>query len=161
MTSPNSNPTGIAYVMHVGICVRDLARSIRFYRDGLGFEEAGRLEIEGEPTATMLGLSDLHLQAVYLERDGYRIELLHYPRPGTVGDATARPMNQPGLTHFAIRVHDLDQTIARLEHLDGVALKQTRVTNPDYGSELLYVTDPDGTRLELIQVEQDPTRPGR
>ena len=32
----------IEYVMHVGICVRDLPRSIRFYRDGLGFARVAR-----------------------------------------------------------------------------------------------------------------------
>ena len=99
---------GIQYVMHVGICVRDLERSVRFYRDGLGFADGGGLEVEGEPTATMLGIPGLVLHAVYLERDGFRIEVRHYPSPGTVGSAEPRPMNQPGLTHFALRVEDLE-----------------------------------------------------
>jgi len=148
----------VEYVMHVGICVRDLERSILFYRDGLGFKEAGRLEIDGEPTATMVEIPDLELRAIYLERDGLRIELLHYPSPGTVGEATARPMNQPGLTHFAIRVSDLDAAIEKLESLGGQALLGTRIYNPDFDAHLLYVTDPDGTRLELVQTPKDPTR---
>lgn len=160
MAQDDSNP-GVQYVMHVGICVRDLPRSVRFYRDGLGFEEAGGLEIEGEPTATMLGLPELVLHAVYLERDGFRIELLHYPKPGTVGSAEARPMNQPGLTHFAIRVDDLEQAIARVQKFGGTVLTETRIHNPDFDSHLLYATDPDGTRLELVQVPSDPTRQAR
>lgn len=147
------------YVMHVGLCVADLERSRRFYRDGLGFAEAGGLEVAGEPTATMLGLEgDLELHAVYLERDGFRIELLHYPRPGHVGPAEARPMNQLGLTHFAIRVADLDQAIAEIERHGGALIEGTRIRNDEYGSDLCYVTDPDGVRLELVQVEVDPTR---
>ena len=59
----------VQYTMHVGICVRDLDRSIRFYRDGLGFEEAGGLEISGEPTTALMELPDVELRAVYLERD--------------------------------------------------------------------------------------------
>jgi catechol 2,3-dioxygenase-like lactoylglutathione lyase family enzyme len=148
----------VEYVMHVGICVRDLEKSIRFYRDGLGFEEAGRLEIDGEPTATMVGIPNLELRAIYLERDGFRIELLHYPTPGTVGPATPRPMNQPGLTHFAVRVSDLDAAIEKVESLGGQAMAETRIRNPDFDAELLYVTDPDGTRLELVQTPNDPTR---
>ena len=62
----------IQYVMHFGICVRDLDRSIRFYRDGLGFEEAGGLEIAGEPTATLVEIPGMELRAVYLDRDGMR-----------------------------------------------------------------------------------------
>jgi len=149
----------IHYVMHVGICVRDLERSIRFYRDGLGFEEAGGLEISGEPTATLVEVPDLELKAVYLERDGLRIELLHYPSPGTVGSAERRPMNQPGLTHFAVRVENLDDTIAKLTTLGGKALEHTRVQNDDFGAKIIYLTDPDGTRLEVIQTDKDPTRP--
>ncbi|MBW2496056.1 MAG: VOC family protein [Deltaproteobacteria bacterium] len=148
----------IDYVMHVGVCVRDLERSIRFYRDGLGFKEAGTLNVAGEPTATMVGIPDLELNAVYLEREGFRIELLYYPRQGTVGPAEARPMNQPGLTHFAVRVTDLDAVIEKLVSLGGQVIEGTRISNPEFGADLLYVTDPDGTRLELVEVGQDPTR---
>ncbi len=149
---------GIEYMMHVGICVRDLERSIRFYAEGLGFREKGKLSVDGEPTATMLGLSELDLHAVYLERDGMRIELLYYARPGTVGEAAVRPMNQPGLTHFAIRVSDLDAVVERLVALGGRVLEETRVTNEQYDARLVYVADPDGTRLELADTPHDPTR---
>ncbi|MCR9093837.1 MAG: VOC family protein [bacterium] len=152
--------TGIHYMMHIGICVADLERSIRFYRDGLGFRESGDLTVAGEPTATMLDLpSDMHLDAVYLDREGFRIELLSYPRPGTVGEAKARPMNQLGLTHFAFRVDDLDAAIARVEAHGGALIEGSRIQNEEFGSDLCYVTDPDGVRLELVQVESDPTRP--
>lgn len=148
------------YVMHVGICVRDLARSIRFYCEGLGFEEQDHLEIEGEPTASLLGLDEVDLHAVYLQKDGFRIELLDYRKPGVVGEASARPMNALGLTHFAIRVPDLDAKVEQLIGLGGHLLPETRVDNEVYASHVVYVTDPDGTRLELAQMPVDPTRAG-
>ena len=148
----------VDYVMHFGICVRDLDRSIRFYRDGLGFVEKGKLHIEDAPTSQMMGIPDLVLEAVYLERDGVRIELLAYPRTGTVGPATARPMNQPGLTHFAVRVDDRDAMIGKLTALGGAVIPTSRIENPDFQARICYVTDPDGTRLELVQVPTDPTR---
>lgn len=151
--------SGIEYVMHIGICVADLDRAIRFYRDGLGFAEAGGLEVAGEPTATLLGLSpDLKLRAVYLEREGFRIELLDYPMPGIVGDTTPRPMNQLGLTHLALRVTSLENTIARIREFGGKLIEGSQVSNEDYGSQIAYATDPDGTRLELIETASDPTR---
>jgi catechol 2,3-dioxygenase-like lactoylglutathione lyase family enzyme len=149
---------GIDYLMHVGVCVRDLERSIRFYRDGLGFKEMGTLDIAGQPTATLLGLPDVELNAVYLERDGFRIELIYYPTPGTVGSADARPTNQPGLTHFAIRVSNLDEVIEKLVSLGGRVLDGTRICNEEFQAHLVYVTDPDGTRLELADLPEDPTR---
>ena len=149
----------IKYMMHVGVCVSDLNRSLRFYRDGLGFEEAGGIEISGEPTASLVEIPGLELRAVYLDRDGLRIELLHYPSPGCVGAAEARPMNQLGLTHMAVRVENLDDAIAKLSALGGTALEHTRIREEEYDAEIIYLTDPDGTRLELIQTPNDPTRP--
>ncbi len=35
-------------VSHLGICVSDLERSFRFYRDGLGFEPVGSHEVGAE-----------------------------------------------------------------------------------------------------------------
>lgn len=146
------------YIMHIGICVSDLARSIRFYRDGLGFEEQDHLEIAGEPTASLLGLDEVELHAVYLQKEGFRIELLDYRRPGVVGEASPRPMNQLGLTHFAVRVADLDASIAHLIELGGRLLPETRVDNEIYASHVAYLIDPDGTRFELAQMAVDPTR---
>ena len=149
----------IRYLMHFGVCVRDLERSIRFYRDGLGFEEAGGLEVSGEPTATLIEIPDVALRAVYLDRDGMRIELLHYPKPGTVGGAEVRPMNQPGLTHFAIRVDSVDAVLEKLVPLGATVLEHTRVRAEEFDAEVVYVTDPDGTRIEIVQTANDPTRP--
>ena len=75
---------------HVGLCVRDLERSLRFYRDGLGFREVSRLEIAGAPTAELLELPDVRLEARFLERDGLRLELLRYATPApTAGGVLA------------------------------------------------------------------------
>ncbi len=149
----------VLYPMHVGICVRDLEHSIRFYRDGLGFEAAGRLKFSDESTATLLGIPDAELHAVYLERDGLRIELLHYPKPGAIGSPEPRPMNRVGLTHLAVRVESLDDTIAKLTPLGATALEQTRVRNDEFDADLIYITDPDGTRIECVETPKDPTRP--
>jgi catechol 2,3-dioxygenase-like lactoylglutathione lyase family enzyme len=145
----------IRRLSHVGICVSDLERSLRFYREGLGFREVGALDIGGEPSATLLELPDVALRARYLERDGVRIELLHYPRPGATGGG-ARPMNALGLTHLSFRVSDLDAALARLLALGGVALDHTRVANAALGMQAVFLTDPDGTRIELVAAQRDP-----
>jgi catechol 2,3-dioxygenase-like lactoylglutathione lyase family enzyme len=151
---------------HLGICVSDLERSLRFYAEGLGFREVGALDLAGEPSATLLGLPDVSLRARYLERDGARIELLHYPRPGATGTGEARPMNALGLTHLSFRVVDLEAAVRRLVALGGRALAHTRVANPALGMQAVFVTDPDGTRIELVQagdgdVPSGAREPGR
>jgi catechol 2,3-dioxygenase-like lactoylglutathione lyase family enzyme len=147
----------IERLTHMGICVSDVDRSARFYRDVLDCKEVGRLELEGEPAATLNGIEPVKLRAVYLERDGWRLELLEFPVPGCVGPQTARPMNQLGVTHLSFRVNDLDAVCARIEAAGGGLLSATRIgRRPDSPTRAIMAFDPDGTRLELIQGPGDP-----
>jgi glyoxylase I family protein len=140
---------------HLGICVSDLERSLRFYCQGLGFEpveaytvgtEFGRLmEIEGS----------IVLQSSFITRDGVRLELLCFDQPGFQGRAARRPMNQLGLTHLSVRVADVDAAAARIRELGGTVLDhtRTRLDNPEgSSSDFVYCTDPDGVRIELMRL---------
>jgi len=141
---------------HLGICVSDIERSLRFYRDLLGCKEVGRLELEGEPTATLNGWPDAKVRAVYLERDGWRLELIEYPVPGWIGPKAPRPMNQIGFTHLSFRVADLDAFCAQLEAAGGSLLPETRLGLPGSRTRVIMAHDPDGVLLELIQGPGDP-----
>ena len=96
---------------HIGICVTDLERAVRFYRDGSASACAPSCSVQGEPSATLLQLRDVDLHAVYLERDGTRLELLYYAAPAAVGDGSPRPMNGRGLTHLSLRVDSVRDTL--------------------------------------------------
>ncbi len=133
---------------HVGLCVSDLERSLRFYQEVFGFKEVSarpRLAMEGEPAATLVGLPNVSLQAVYLERDGTTLELLAYPRPGSVAGDTPRPMNRQGLTHLSFAVDDPDAVAQRAVAAGGRLLEDTHI------GVALFVLDPDDTRIELVR----------
>jgi len=147
--------TSVAFT-HVGICVRDLERSLRFWQEAMGFSRTGELRIGGEPTATLLGLPELDLEAVYLARGDCRIELLHYPTPGCEGEGELRPMNRCGLTHFAFRAENLEATLALVREHGGRVLEETHIRNPDFEAQVVFVTDPDGTRIEFVEAPGDP-----
>jgi glyoxylase I family protein len=141
---------------HLGICVSDLERSLRFYRDVLGCKEVGRLEMEGGAADTINAMKDVKIRAVYLERDGWRLELIEFPRPGCIGPKTPRPMNHLGLTHLSLRVTDLESVCAQLEAAGGGLLPETRIGGPEAPTHVIMAYDPDGVRLELIQGPGDP-----
>ena len=147
----------VQHLSHIGICVSNLERSLVFYRDGLGFSEAGKLDASGKPVDTLLELPGTQLHALYLERDGTRIELLYFGEPGHTGDGTARPMNRLGLTHLSLRVDDLDATVADLARVGGRVLNETRIDNPEFRASAVFVIDPDGIRIELVEQPGDPT----
>ena len=136
---------------HHGLCVSDLERAVAFYRDGLGFAEVSRLRFEDASTHRLLSLPGAVLEAVYLRRDGMTLELLHFPRPGTQLGAGPRPMNQVGLMHLSFLVSDLDALLAKLRALGGAVLDATRLDSGGQGANAIFVTDPDGTRIELTE----------
>jgi catechol 2,3-dioxygenase-like lactoylglutathione lyase family enzyme len=144
---------------HIGICVSDCERSLRFYRDVLGFQHLSELQVAGEPSNTLLQLDDVQLRAVYLERDGTRIELLHFASPGWCGEARPRAMNQLGLTHLSLRVDNLASTLATLKEAGVGILLQTHIDIPAFAAAAVFITDPDGTLIELVQAPGDPALP--
>lgn len=143
---------------HVGLCVRDLAPARRFYVDGLGFRELSRLVTSGPETSRLVGLASVTLEAVYLERDAFRLELLHYRSPGAEHGAEPRALNRAGLTHLSLVVEDLDGTLAALRALGARPLEESQIENPGFGARAIFVLDPDGTRVELVEGDFDPAR---
>jgi len=148
---------------HLGLCVADLQRARRFYTEGLGFEPEATLRVGGAPSTTLLSLDAVDLDAVYLRRDGLRLELLHFVEPvvdpGSELAPAPRPMNRTGLTHLSLRVEDLDATLSRLAALGGRVLEDTRIGIASRGAGAIFVLDPDGTRIELVAAPGDPTLP--
>jgi catechol 2,3-dioxygenase-like lactoylglutathione lyase family enzyme len=142
-------------VSHIGICVSDWKQSLRFYSDVLGFRHVYELELEGEPASTLLQLDDIAFRAIYLERDGVRIELLHYAHPGHTAAPAPRPLNQLGLTHLSLRVDDLDAFLVELEAADVEIHRHTHVDNPEMKASAIFIADPDGTLIELVQQPGD------
>ena len=145
---------------HIGLCVSDLERSLRFYRDLLGFEYEHDLEVGGEPTDTLLRLKDVQLEAVYLARDGVRIELLRFTSPAAP-PRRARVMNEHGLTHLSFRVADLEATLAALRAAGERVFEETVIRFPEFQSAACFIVDPDGQLIELVQVPGDPEAPPR
>jgi glyoxylase I family protein len=143
---------------HVGICVSDLERSLRFYRDLLGCAPEHELAVEGEPTDTLLRLRGTRLRAVYLTRDGVRIELLQFASP-PAPPRHERVMNEYGLTHLSFRVSDLQAVVAGLRAAGERVLDDTLLDFPAFQAAACFVVDPDGQLIELVQAPGDPSAP--
>jgi lactoylglutathione lyase len=128
---------------HVGQCVTDLERARRFYVELFEFEVIRELQPPDDPSAKLLRLEPpLGMTALYLQRDGFVLELLHFSgRPG--GPYQARAMNDPGLTHVSLSC-DLERVVPRIGELGGEVLGDTDI---GFG---VFVRDPDGQLLELL-----------
>ena len=147
----------IELLTHLGICVSDLEQSVAFYTKVFGFKEVGRLQPDMATTSRVLEIPDTDLHAVYLERDGWRIELLYFASPGHTGTDWTRPVNQLGLTHLSFRVTGMQGVLEKVESCGGSIREDSRVPlSPDGSASVVFVVDPDGTRIELIEAPGDP-----
>ena len=134
---------------HIGVCVSDMERSKRFYCDVLGFRVVRELRFEGEPCDTLLRLRDVSLHLLYIERDGFELELLCYASPLSPKPAPAHAMNDLGFTHISIQVPSLQESIATLEAAGVEVIHSTFVQVGDLGGAV-FAKDPDGLLVELV-----------
>lgn len=135
---------------HLGICVSDLEASLRFYCDGLGFAVAEGYDLDD---ATAPGIdraleveAPVALRSQMITKGDLKIELLAFSAPTPDGHPSAS-RSQLGLTHLSFTVDDVDATIETLVAAGGTLLESTRAS---LGIELVFLTDPDGTRIELM-----------
>ena len=123
-----------AHIGQVSLTVRDLDRSIAFYRDVLGFTEAGSPKEGAASTAISLGPPG----------GPVLIELHEYT------NAIPKPRRSAGLYHFAILVPSraaLGRSLRRLSE------KRWPLTGASdhLVSEALYLDDPDGLGIEIYR----------
>jgi glyoxylase I family protein len=135
---------------HVGLCVRDLARSLRFFCDGLGFEQAESFELDSTAAEGLERSLEVpgpaRIVSQFVQNDTMKIELLHFVEPG-VGGTPSAARNQLGLTHLSFYVDDLDAATRHLVECGATVIEETRASP---GIDLLFLADPDGVRVELM-----------
>lgn len=135
---------------HLGLCVADLDRSLRFYCEGLGFETSGSFELDDTALPGLeRGLelaSPVAMTSTFIELGTMKIELLSYRTPQPHG-APSVDRAQLGFTHLSFYVDDVDAAAARLVEVGGTLLESTRAS---IGVEIVFLADPDGARVELM-----------
>lgn len=138
---------------HVGICVSDLERSLRFWCDGLGFETTMVPPVGGEWSDALEVPGPVDFTAHFIRKDGFEFELLHYRTPTAHGEPSMS-RSRIGFTHLALYVDDLDACIDHLVSCGGTVVEGTRsvIGEGAFRTELVFLADPDGVRVELIKV---------
>lgn len=138
---------------HRGLCVSDLATSERFYRDALDFAEHQDYGIiEGPEMERTMELPGVRLRAKMLRHpDGPIIELLHFLAPEASGPREKRSTLEYGLVHLSFYVDDIDVAAARIAAAGGHVHAGTRAHYAENDTTMLYCTDPDGVRIELMK----------
>lgn len=137
---------------HTGFTVSNLERSLAFWRDVLGFELSHRAHHTGQLASEVTGVPGAEILLAVLKAPGHRIELLEYLGPSDRQRFAPRSCDV-GSVHVALTVDNLDAVLERIaEHgWRPPGAPQTLQSGPNAGKRVVYVRDPDGTTIELMQ----------
>lgn len=125
------------YLGHVVFYVKELERSLVFYRDVLGFQEAGKA-LGGQAVALTSGRT--HHEILLIE----------------VGDAPAPPSGvRRGLYHIGIKVGEsLEELRAAKKELELQGISISGMSDHTV-TQSLYLQDPDGNEVEVYVDDPD------
>ncbi|MFA5139659.1 MAG: VOC family protein [Elusimicrobiota bacterium] len=137
---------------HTGLVVRDLERSLAFYRDALGLSLTARAAESGPFIEAVVGIPGVRLEWAKLRTpDGHIIELLQYhshPEDGVDGDIGRA--NRLGCSHVAFTVDEIGRLHSELVRL-GFRVNSAPQASPDGRCRVMYAHDPDGIILEFVE----------
>jgi catechol 2,3-dioxygenase-like lactoylglutathione lyase family enzyme len=141
--------------VHTGFHVSDLERSLRFYVDLLGLRLRLRRTVAEDYVRRLVGQPGAVLDQAFVDIPGseHFLELIEYRKvSGTPVDPT--PANA-GTAHLCLIVDDVRAVHERLGNA-GVRFTSEPVmptVGPNRGRLAVYLEDPDGIRIELLQAE--------
>lgn len=138
---------------HTGMSVKDLDRSIAFYKDLLGMKLLWRLEHRRSPALEkVLGLTEVDVSYAMLESRAGRLELFQYHSPQGKPNPPQRPVCDKGITHVAFQVEGIQELYERLKKAGVRFHSEPQLVRE--GVTVAYMRDPDDIVVELVEYEE-------
>jgi catechol 2,3-dioxygenase-like lactoylglutathione lyase family enzyme len=136
---------------HAGIVVKNMNRSLRFYKGLLGLKVVSDNLEFGDYLDNMLNLPKIKVRTVKLSCDNGKslIELLNFSSPPVKTRKTFPTSLGP--THVAFEVDDLNVLYKRLKRAR-VRFNSTPQDSPDKRAKVTFCMDPDGSLIELVEI---------
>ncbi len=142
-------------VSHIAICVRDLDKSLEFYRDILGM----RVTLDQVQDTTSGGLPHVYkhmrktrrtVHVRYGSEGNTTPSLVLTSHPGDEADGAPIKLDQVGISHISFSVKDLKGLTAELIAKDvPLAGPLDSFTNAQGETNSIFVYDPDGILVQF------------
>lgn len=132
----------IGTALHVGISVRDMEESIEWYQTNIGF-----FVVNDEY------IPSLHTRIVFLEKDGFQLELFQHDNPKPLPADEQMPnsaLQTIGTKHLAFSTQDM-AALKRSFKGNNVKIVHERLKGTD---QVMFIQDCNGILIEFIQSTQ-------
>lgn len=136
----------IKTIDHIGIMTNDLQQSVEFYTDVLGFSVSRKIE-----------MAEAGLSAVFVEKDGSKIELMKYRGKNVANRSEGAELKIGGSSipindHISFSVDDIESTVTEFKE-KGVKF-DLEPMQLEGGMKLASFKDPNGVLIELIEIPE-------
>jgi len=139
----------------VGITVKDMQQSLKFYTEVLGFKKVSDHEYKGDGYEKLEGVFGLNIRVARLQLGDEFIELTDYLTTGGRSIPEDAKSNDLFFQHIAIVVSDMDKAFQQVKKYNVEFVSTAPQTLPKSipaaeGIRAFYFHDPDDHNLELI-----------
>ncbi len=134
---------------HVGLTVRNLAASLRFYRDVVGMTVESDFALENGGFAKLTRNPTAAIKVVHLRSGPFQLQLVEY----TAGGGTAQSIhhNNSGSPHMSFNVSDVEAKFREVQAMSDAKIISD-VVEVVPGVRSFYTEDPDGVPVEFLQM---------
>lgn len=145
----------VTKVESVGITVKEMDRSLKFYTEVLGFKKISDKEFKGTEFEKLQGVFGLNIRVARLQLGDEFIELTDYLTTGGRSIPEDAKSNDLFFQHIAIVVSDMEKAYAQVkkynvEHVSTSPQTLPKTIPAAEGIKAFYFHDPDDHNLELI-----------
>ena len=136
---------------HVGIAVTDIQKSLKFYRDLLGFSVVVDEIEDGKYLSRLIGLRNSRGHVVKIAApDGTVIELFQF-LSHPLEKPPVHAFNLMGCNHIAYMVDDIDELYDRLSK-KGVSFISEPLQSTYDPVKTMFCYDPDKTLIQFVEI---------
>ena len=137
--------------LHVGISVRNLNESVKFYTEILGMQEDIRAYHKGETISRVVAVENTEVEVCYVTKGKHRLELIEYKNKDKAKlNYTYKSQDDPGLVHIAFIVDDVEEIYQKIKDL-GYEFNSPPMITRENGPKIAFFRGPDNVIIELYQ----------
>ena len=139
----------MAELFHIGLTVKNLERSIAFYRDIAEMQEGESLEVQSPAFDRLTNNPGAKLKVIYMQAGSFLLQLIEYIAAG--GTTLDLHHNNVGSPHISLYVADVEAKYRQLKSRGDVTITSDIIQiAPTMRS--FYTEDPDGVPVEFLQL---------